>query len=171
MKLAKREKFFVLSGAFFLVIFFIFQFLIFPFFEKRERIQRCVMVKEEGLQEIIMLSAEYQAYRRGSQGVQQILVRRKKGFTLFSFLEEAAGDADVKAHIKYMKPSISTGPGPYKESLVEIKLEAITLQQLIGYLYRVESPDNVVGIKRISIRENKKRSGFLDAILQVLTFQ
>jgi hypothetical protein len=45
------------------------------------------------------------------------------------------------------------------------------LQQLIGYLYRIESPDHVVSIKRISIRENKKESGYLDAILQVLTFQ
>lgn len=171
MKLAKREKFFVSSGAFFLAIFFLFQFLIFPFFEKRERIQRGVKGKEERLKEIIMLSAEYQAHKKGSKGVEQILARRKKGFTLFSFLEEAAGVADVKTHIKYMKPSISTGPGPYKESLVEMKLDAITLQQLIGYLYRIESRDNVVSIKRISIKANKKKSGYLDAILQVLTFQ
>jgi hypothetical protein len=70
-----------------------------------------------------------------------------------------------------MKPSISTGSGLYKESLVEMKLEAITLQQLIGYLYRIESPDDAVSIKRISIDENKRKSGSLDAILQVLTFQ
>jgi len=45
------------------------------------------------------------------------------------------------------------------------------LQQLIGYLYRIESPDDAVSIKRISIDENKRESGSLDAILQVLTFQ
>ncbi|GAG47674.1 unnamed protein product, partial [marine sediment metagenome] len=115
------------------------------------------------------MSSEYQRYRKGSQGIKQILARRKKGFTLFSFLERAAGDAAVKAHIKYMKPSVSPGPGRYKESLVEMRLEAITLQQLMGYLYRIESRKNVVSIKRISIKENKKRSGYLDAILQVLT--
>ena len=52
-----------------------------------------------------------------------------------------------------------------------MKLEAITLQQLIGYLSKIESPGNVVSIKRISISENKKKSGYLDAILQVLTFR
>jgi hypothetical protein len=52
-----------------------------------------------------------------------------------------------------------------------MKLEAITLQQLIGYLYRIESPVDVVSIKRISIKENKRKSGHIDAILQVLTFQ
>ncbi len=171
MKLAKREKFFVSLGAIFIAIFFLFQLLIFPFFESRRRIQRGIRAKKDGLEEIVRLSTEYHRYQKGSQGIKQILARRKKGFTLFSFLEKAAGDAGVKAHIKYMKPSISTGTGPYKESLVEMKLEAITSEQLIGYLYRIESPDSVVSIKRISINETKKKSDYLDAILQVLTFQ
>jgi general secretion pathway protein M len=171
MKLARREKYFVSAAALSIAIFLLFQFLIFPFFEARRRFQRGVRAKEDALREILRLSSEYHRYRRGSQGVKQILARRKEGFTLFSFLENSAGDAGVKAHIKYMKPSTSTGLGPHKESLVEMKLEAITLQQLIGYLYRIESPGNVVSIKRISIKENKKKSGSLDAILQVLTFQ
>jgi hypothetical protein len=52
-----------------------------------------------------------------------------------------------------------------------MRLEAITLQQLSGYLWRIESTENAVSIKRISIKENKKKTGRLDAILQVLTFQ
>lgn len=171
MKLASREKYFVSLAAFFIAIFFLFQFLILPFFETRSRIQRGVRAKEDGLQEMVRMSSEYHRYRKGSQGIKQILATRKKGFTLFSFLENTAGDAGVKAYIKYMKPSISKGPGPYKESLVEMKLEAVTLQQLVGYIYRIESPNNVVSIKRISIKENNKKSGSLDAILQVLTFQ
>ena len=171
MKLARREKHFVSVAVLFIAIFLLFQFLIFPFFETRGRVQRGVKAKEDGLKEILRLSSEYQRYRGGSQGIKQILARRNKGFTLFSFLEKAAGDAEVKAHIKYMKPSTSIGHGLYKESLVEMKLEEVTLQQLIGYLYRIESPDNVVSIKRISIKETKKRSDYLDAILQVLTFQ
>jgi len=45
------------------------------------------------------------------------------------------------------------------------------LQQLISYLYGIESPDDAVSIKRLSIDENRRKSGSLDAILQVLTFQ
>ena len=101
----------------------------------------------------------------------RLLTRRKKGFTLYSFLERAAGEAEVKDHIKYIKPSASKGKGPYKESMIEMELNAITLNQLVGYLYRIESPENVMKIKRISITENKKGPGYIDAILQVLTFQ
>jgi len=171
MRLARREKYFVSAATFSVAIFLLLQFLIFPFFETRRRLQRSVRAKEEGLKEILRLSSEYLSHRERTQGVQEVLARRNKGFTLFSFLEKSAGDAGVKAHIKYMKPSVSTGPGPYKESLVEMKLEAITLQQLISYLYGIESPDDAVGIKRLSIDENRRKSGSLDAILQVLTFQ
>ena len=171
MKLAKREKYLVSFAASAIAIFLIFQFLIFPFFEERKRIQRGIRAREDGLKEMVRLGAEYQIHKKGFQGIKQILARREKGFTLFSFLEKAAGESELKGHIKYMKPSDSKGTGPYKESMVEMKLEGITLNQLVGYLYRIESPENVVSIKRISIQENKKESGYLDTILQVLTFQ
>jgi general secretion pathway protein M len=171
MRLARRERYLVSVAACCIAIFLVFQFLIFPFFENRRRIQRGLKAKEKGLEEIVKLRADYQTYYKGSQGIQQALAKRKEGFTLFSFLEKAAGEAEVKASIKYMKPSTSSGTGPYKESMVEMKLEAITLPQLVGYLYRIESPDDLVNIKRISISENKKEQGYLDAILQVITFQ
>jgi general secretion pathway protein M len=171
MKFARREKYFISVAAAFIGIFCLFQFLISPFFEARRRIQRGVSAKEDGLREIIRLSSEYNRYRRSTQGIQQIIAKRRKGFTLFSFLENKAGDAGIKTYIKYMKPSTSKGTGPYQESLVEMKLEEIILHQLIDYLYRIESPDNVVSIKRISIKENKKKSGRLDATLQIVTFR
>jgi general secretion pathway protein M len=171
VRLARREKYLVSAAGLSVAIFLLLQFLIFPFFETRRRLQRSVSTKEEGLKEILRLSSDYLSHRERTQGVQEVLARRDKGFALFSFLEKSAGDAGVKAHIKYMKPSVSTGPGPYKESLVEMKLEAITLQQLISYLYGIESPDDAVSIKRLSIDENRRKSGSLDAILQVLTFQ
>jgi general secretion pathway protein M len=158
-------------GAGSIAVFFLFQFIIFPFFDDRDRTRRGVKAKEEGLKEIMMMSAEYQALKKGSRGIQNILARRKSNFTLFSFLESAAGDAEVKAHIKYMKPSDSQDAGPYKESMVEMKLEGITLKQLVGYLYRIESPENAISVKRVSVKESKGAAGYMDAVLQVLTFQ
>jgi len=171
MKLAKRETYFVSIGACAIAIFLLLQLLVFPFFEKRERIRKGIAAKEDGLKEMTILAAEYQSLKKDSQGIQKILARRQRGFALFSFLEKAAGEAKVKSHIKYMKPSSSKGTGGYKESMVEMKLEALTLNQLVGYLYRIESPKDLIIIKRISITVNKKTSGYLDAILQVMTFQ
>ena len=51
-----------------------------------------------------------------------------------------------------------------------MKLERITLGQMVGYLKLIESPENLVSVKRVSIQANKKETQFLDVILQVLTF-
>ena len=68
-----------------------------------------------------------------------------------------------------MKPSETADEGPFKEVLVEMKLQAISLKQLVDFLNFVESPKNVVALKRISIQENKKEEATLDVILQVVS--
>ena len=171
VKLAKREKILVGIAGACVVTFVLFKLLVFPLLDSKERLARGIKTKQAALKEMTVLSAEYQSQQSGSRGVQQALSRRKKGFTLFSFLDEAAGSANVKKFIKYMKPSVSPGTGDYKESTVEMKLESITLDQLTRYLYRIESPGDLVNIRRITISANKKEAGYLDAILQVFTFQ
>jgi len=171
IKLAKREKYFVTTATCLIAVFFLFQFLIFPFLEKRERLSKGIKTREEGLREIAALSAEYQEYKNYSESMKTALVKRKEGFTLFSFLENAAGEAQVKEHINYMKPSSTKGTGPYEELMVEMKLENITIDQLINYLYRIEDPVELIFIKRISISDSKKEEGYLDSVLQVMTFE
>ena len=171
MKLAKREKYFVTIAACAIALFFIVQYPIMPFFAKRDRLQKGIKLKEAGLAEMVKLSAEYKSLQEGSQSMEQLIARREKGFTLFTFLERAAGEVGVKERIKYMKPSTSKGTGPYKESMVEMKLEGITLAQLAGYLHRVELPQKAIIIKRISVKENAREAGSLEAVVQALTYE
>jgi general secretion pathway protein M len=170
MQLAKREKYLIALMVAVVAVAVLFQLLVVPILEGRERMQSSVIGKQKNLQEIVRLSQEFKVLKQDSETLSQRLSRRPANFTLFSFLEKAAGKAGVKNNIKYMKPSASTGKGPFKESLVEMKLEKITLKQMVDYLKLIESPDDIVSLKRISIQTNKKETQYLDAILQVLTF-
>ena len=171
MKLARREKYLVSLAGCVIFLIVIHNLLIGPFFDEKKRLETGVKTKEAALDEIVMLSAEYQTLKKGDRGFHELLTKREKGFTLFSFLEKEAAESDVKGHIKHMKPSVSETTGPYKESMVEMKLEGITLKQLVKYLHRIESPEEVIFIKRISIKENRKESGYLNVVLNVLTLQ
>lgn len=168
MRLAKREKYLVILTACGLALLLVLKLLVFPLFDKRSRMARAIKTKEAALVEMAMLSRQYEALTRGSRGVEEAMARRTSGFTLFSFLERAAGERHVKQHIKYMKPSVVEGLGPLKESMVEMRLEAISLKQLVEYLYEIESSKDSVTIKRLSITESKAQAGYLDAVLQVL---
>ena len=170
MQLAKREKYLIFLAVIVIVLALVIQLAIMPFVEKKEQYHNRVTANQKNLQEMVNLRQEYLVLQQGSEVLAQRLAKRPKSFTLFSFLEKAAGDAGVKENIKSMKPSASTGKGPFKESLVEMKLERITLGQMVGYLKLIESPDMLVSIKRISIQSNKKETQYLDVIMQVLTF-
>jgi len=169
MKLAKREKYLVYGTICAVAIFLLFELLISPFFEKKEWFERGIREKEVALKEILTLSADYQTYNKRMQETQKAIANRKKGFTLFSFLENAASKVGVKDYIKYMKPSVLQGTGTHKKSFVEMKLEKINLKQLVGYLYRIELQKSAVSIESVSIRENKRETGHLDAVLKVFT--
>lgn len=170
MQLAKREKYLIALAVIVVVAALLIQLVLVPFWDKREQFRNSVTVKQNNLQQMAGLRQEYLLLQQGSDTLAQSLKSRPENFTLFSFLEKAAGSAGVKEKIKYMKPSAATGKGPFKESLVEMKLERITLGQLVDYLKLIESPEKLVRIKRLSIQSNKKQTEYLDAILQVLTF-
>lgn len=158
------------GGVIFIVCFLFFQFMIVPFFEAKENITKSIKKKEAELIKIQELSKEYRELKTDEGNIQERLDKRDTNFTLFTFLDEQAGRAGVKKQIQYMKPSVMEGKDQYNESIVELRLERITLKALVDFLLLIESKDNVVFIKRMSIQENGDGVEFLDSILQLVTF-
>ncbi|MBW1817297.1 MAG: type II secretion system protein M [Deltaproteobacteria bacterium] len=171
MTLSRREKIMVGSAAALLLAISIVYFAVLPFLDKRDALQRGIRQKERALMEIVALSAEHRAMDGSSNDVRERLKRRAATFTLFSFLESAARETGVKDRIAYMKPSITTGTGPYQESQVEMKLAGVTLKELVTYLHAVESPHHLVSVLRLSIRESGTQDGLLDAVAQFSTLR
>lgn len=168
--LSKREKFYVLAGTSAVVIFLFIQFLVFPLFDAKAKMKRSIQVNERRLKEITELSADYRTFKNNADYIKTGLTRRDKDFTLFSFLEKQAGRAGVKTNITYMKPSTAIETGPYRESSVEMKLEEITLKQLVDYLYFIESPTDLVYVKRISIKQSSRSQQHLTVLIHALTY-
>jgi general secretion pathway protein M len=169
-KLDKREKKALTAGVLFLVCFALFHFALSPLLQARQQTAKVLIKKEEELKQIRLLQEEYRKLQHQAVDIQGRLQQRNPAFTLFSFVEERATKAQVKEKINSMTPSTSEGEGPFQESRVDLKLEQISLTQLVEFLQQVESQENVVMIKRISIQENSKEEGVLDAVMQIITF-
>jgi len=169
INLAKRERYVVFTAACLIGIFLLTNFLILPFFKEKDRLQKGIALKQEEFKQISDLSLEYQKYQKGSGDVSKVLARRDKGFSLTSYLEEAARKAGVS--LKGMTQSQAKDSGAYKEATVELKLEGVNTEQLVNYLYYVENPESLIFVRRISVSDNKKQEGYLDCIIQVLTYQ
>jgi general secretion pathway protein M len=169
-KLEKREKRVVMAGAIFIVCFALFHFTVSPLLQARQQTQKALIQKKGDIKKIRQLQEEYRHRQNQAVNIQNRLQKRSPSFTLFSFIEERANKAKVKQQINSMTPSTSEGDGPLQESRVDLKLEKISLAQLVDFLQQVESTDDVVAIKRISIQENSKEEGLLDVVMQIITF-
>lgn len=171
-KLTKRERYSILAASSAIVFFIVLQWVVLPAFDRRERLEKTLRVKEKILQEMIALKSEYQAIRQKSDVSKSYLSKREKGFTLFSFLDRLSGNAGIKEHITYMKPSTTIQKdGLHKISRVEMKLQELTLRQLTTYLHMVETSKNMVKIVRLSISKAGTQAGYINVVLQVETFE
>ena len=118
------------------------------------------------------LKSEYDTLNRQTDLSKINFNKRDRGFTLFSFLDRLSGQAGIKDHITYMKPTTTGGKNnAYKLSQVELKLKSVNLKQLTSYLYMIETSKNMIFIKRLSVTQSSKPEGFIDVILQVETYE
>jgi general secretion pathway protein M len=169
MTLSAKDRRALMLGIGALVVFVLVQFILFPLLDKRKRLVRGIRAKEKGLVEMQSMQARFLQLNRQSNTLEERLSKRKANFGLFAFLENKAAEAQVKDNIDYMKPSEVAGEGTLQQTMVEMKLKAVNLKELVAFLERIESPVNLVELKRISIQENKKQQGSLDVIMQVIS--
>jgi len=172
INLNRREKYVVAGGACCLLVFLVFILVVFPLLNKRERLARALAAKTIELDEIRGLQADYLILQEKAGRARAALDRRSKDFSLYSFLDSLVGDIDIRGNVSYMKPSTSVQKDTNaKVSTVELKLQAITMEQLSKYLHRVEYSGNNLFVKRLSISETTKPEGYIDVVLQVETIE
>jgi general secretion pathway protein M len=169
-KLARREKYLIYALSGIICLFVVFQVIVFPLLDKKERLERSIKAKTDILEKMTVLQSEYNTIKKMTELSKSRFAKREAGFTLFSFLDRLTGKAGIKNNVTYMKPSTTAEKNsPFKISQVEMKLQGITLQQLTSYLHMVETSENMVNIKRLSISKTGKLENLIDAVLQVET--
>ncbi len=168
--LDKREKY-LLCSTVIVICIIIFYHLISTFiFGKIDSLEKKLNIKTDQLKEMIILRQEYEAINNRGNSSVSFLNKRDRAFTLFSFLDKNAELSGIKNKIVYMKPSvIKQDNKKYKIATVEMKLAMVSMNQLVNYLYKIESSENNIVIKRLSIikKENKQKS--IDVVLKVET--
>jgi len=170
-KLGKRERVVLAAGATLALIIIIVQFVLLPYADARSKLSQALRANEKILKEMVALGAEYQGLQKGMETIRKGVALRAPAFTLFSHLEKKAAQAGIRSNIKHMQPARAQVSGPYEESSVEIKLEKITLKQLVNFLYSVESPEDLVSVKRLSVKKSPENPQYLSAVVQVVTYE
>ncbi len=169
-QLSPRERLTVGMGAVCLASLFLVYACLLPLLERRERSAQRLVAMESELKAMRTHKAEYSRLQAENRRTAAILKKRPAGFSLFSFLDQLAGNTGIKAKIVYMKPStVKAAEKASNRSRVEIKLKDVTLEQISRFLFRIETSPHLISVPRLSIKQKQTGSGFLETVLQVET--
>ena len=167
--LQTRERVLVIGAAVVILLVLLFLVVIDPQLARSARLDRQIHATQSQLRDIQTESREYLRHKRVLDRINQQLTRQRT-FSLFSRLEQLARQTGIRKQIQYMKPTVSAPNDLYREEAVEIKMEGVTLEQLIRYLDQVERSPQLLKIKRLSIKPQRRNRQMLSAVIRVSTF-
>jgi hypothetical protein len=170
-QLTKSQKKIVAVVLAFVAGALLLQFALVPWFEAQQRLAGAIAASEKALRDITVLGTEYGVLRQRSEEIRGIIAKRPPGFALFSYLERKAGEAGVKGNIRSINPLKATPTGAYEEAAVEIKLDKLTMKQMTDFFYLVESPEEMIRVRKASIVKMKENPEYISALIQVFTYQ
>jgi type II secretory pathway component PulM len=171
-RLSRSQRYIAIGGGIALLVAILLELIVFPVQDAHKRAQSALRSNQRILKEIVPLSAEYRRLKQDLAQIEGLVAARPVSFNLFSHVERKTGEAAVKPLVKSMNP-IRTAAlvGPYEETAVDIKIETITLKQLVSFLYLVESPAELVRVKSLTVTRSKEKAGYLNAALQVVAYE
>jgi len=169
--LGKRERYTLSAGLALVLLFLAVHTVFLPLFEARSKLHRSIQSSEKTLKEVAALGSEFEIYRKDLEAVQAALAARPPQFTLFSFIEQKAGDAGVRSNIKNMRPTRAPLSADVEEAVIEIGLDKITLNQLVRFLHAAESAQDAVRVRKVSVRRSAEDPQYLSAQFQIATYQ
>ncbi|MFA5321709.1 MAG: hypothetical protein WC373_03475 [Smithella sp.] len=170
-KLDSKQQKLIAGAAVFVVFALIMEIAVFPFWESQKRLSKAIISNQKKLVELNELAAEFNVLEAKTAAIKRLSLARGADFTLFSYLEKKATQANVRQRIKYMNSSRGEQTASLEESLIDMKLEKITIKQLTDFLYFAESPADLIRIKKITVGKMKESPEYLSAQLQISSFQ
>ncbi|MHC4655846.1 MAG: type II secretion system protein GspM [Planctomycetota bacterium] len=167
IRLTRREKLLALALAFFAGACLLFAFVIKPALARTKTLRRVISEKQDELGKLRATSNEYIFLRDSLDNVRAKVASQEKGFELLPFLESLIREHGLAKKVATMKQQVlNLGPS-HSETIVEVKLENLTLKQLVDFLRKVESSQVLAKTKSLYIKKNLTNTEMLDSVIEI----
>ena len=167
MRLTQREKQFAVGGTVLLGLFVAFQVFVRPALSRVRMLRAVVAEKRETLNKLHSKSKGYDALRSRLEQIRLTIEGQQRGRQMLSLVERVQKDCGLMQKVVYMTPSTTAISDLYEKTNVEVKFGAVTLDQIIQFLLKIESSELLVGVTSLDIKCGVQNPALLDAVIQV----
>lgn len=170
MAITKRERSFITGGICLLTGLIIFQFLLYPAFQRARDLNRLILQKEKELREMRVLKKEFASLKQARVDLSSRLGPEERALSPLARLESWIERAELKRNIKAIKP-LPGVESSKEEMVIEVSLEKTDLPHLTRFLYLLESSLGGFNISRLSIKPRYTTPRFLDVNMQIVFYR
>ena len=162
MNLEPRDKKTLIFGGVAAAAILIYVYVLSPLTEDLARKRDLIPKKERDLAEIRVLAGQY---REMQQRLQQAQAAAAKRGPLLTEIENLTRRANLTGKIVSLKPQAGVQGDGFAESIVEIKLDNITLYDVVNYVYMLEN--DLLRIKKLNFKPRFDNPKLMNATILV----
>lgn len=162
MKLEPRDKRTLIIGGAVAALILLYSFVLSPFTEDLSRRRDAIPKKERELAEMRVLREQYQEMQQRLQEAQAAAAKRGP---ILTEIENLTKRANLGGKIVSLKPQAGAQAAGFKESLVEVRLDGITLYDVVNYVFLLEKA--AFRIKKLTFKPRFDNPKLLNATVVV----
>jgi len=162
LKLESRDKRTLIFGGIAAAVILLYVFVVSPLTADLSRKRELIPKKEHDLAEMRVLREQYLDMQ---QRLQQAQAAAAKRGPLLTDIENITKRTNLSSKMVSLKPQAGVQAAEFTESIVEIKLDNITLYDIVNYVYQLEQDG--LRIKKLNFKPRFDNPKVLSATILV----
>jgi len=162
MNLGERDKKVLIFGGVAAALILLYAIVLSPLTADLSLKRELIPKKERDLEEVKSLRAQYLDIQQRLQQAQAAAAQRGP---LLTDIENISKRANLSSKVVSLKPQEGVQTEGFKESIVEVRLENITLYDVVNYVYMIEK--DALRIKKLQFKPRFDNPKLLNATILV----
>jgi general secretion pathway protein M len=167
---SQRERLIVSAGGAMVAAALVFLLIIDPLMATIDKLDRQARRKTKDSQELALVAQEYLIKQARIAKLEQRMPTPPAQFSLLAFMEEATTTAQIRDRIVGMQPQAPTVVQGYQETAVDLRLDGVSLPQLLALLVAIEQAPYDVQVHHLQMKPKYDNPVNLDATLRIVTY-
>ena len=165
-----RERIIVAAGGAMAAAVLVFLLIIDPVMATIDKLDRQAKRKAKESQELALVAQEYVVKQARIAKLEERMPSPPAQFSLLAFMEEATTAAQIRDRIAGMQPQAPSVVQGYQETAVDLRLDGVTLPQLLALLAAIERAPYDVQVHHLQLKPKYDNPVNLDATLKIVTY-
>lgn len=165
-QLNQRERIFVIVGGSAIILALLYFAIAAPYLSALNRLDRQIVVRSGQLQEVKALQTRYLALQQQMIQMERLLGKRQE-FSALTFIENLVEQTAGRENLVSMRPQSPEVRNEFTFDSVNIKLERLSLKQVLELLLGIEEAATPMQVKKLFLKRRFDDRSLLDATMMV----